>query len=421
MTVRMAPSRRPRTEAPPEPRRIAYVVSRFPVATETFILRELDQVAARPDLEVELFSLFPGERSCVHPAGERWLARLHRSRALDPVAGPVWWLARRPVRMTGATLWVLCSYASHPSVLVRAMFTVGVAAAHARRVERLGVDHVHAHWATYPALAAWVGWRLTGIPYSFTGHAHDLFVHQLGLRRKLRDARFAVVISRYNERLVESLGADPARVHVVHCGIDLAAYRFRPRAPAPTGRVRAICVASFNEFKGHRVLIDALAVGGPQIDRLDVDLVGEGPLREEVRALALRRGVEGRLAFVGRLSEQDVARRLDAADLAVLPSVVARNGDTEGIPNALMEAMASGVPVVSTRLSGIPELVRDGETGLLAEPADAGSLRAAIERTLADPRAAYERALAGRRLVEREFDIRRIAERLAALFREGAG
>jgi colanic acid/amylovoran biosynthesis glycosyltransferase len=400
------------------PRRIAYIVSRFPAATETFLLREFDRVDRDPEVEVELFSLFPGDQSSLHPSGEPWMRNLHRGRILDVVAGVAWWGVRRPARLLGAAAWVTKVHAARPMILVRALVTVGLAAAHARRIARLRVDHVHACWATYPALAAWVSWRLTDIPYSFTGHAHDLFINQLGLERKLRDARFVVTISEHNRRFLSAIGGDK-RVHVVHYGIDLSAYRFRPRGPAPSGTVRALCVASFYEYKGHRVLVEALAAGGQQVDRVEVALVGEGPLRLEVEDLATRLGVRHRLHFLGHLPEQEVAKCLDEADIVVLPSVVARNGDTEGIPNALIEAMAAGVPVVSTRVSGIPELVREGVTGLLVAPGDAAGLRDAIERTIADPRAAEARAVEGRRVVEQEFDIESVTSRLIRLFREG--
>jgi glycosyltransferase involved in cell wall biosynthesis len=281
---------------------------------------------------------------------------------------------------------------------------------------RTGVSHAHGSWATYPALAAWVAWRLAGIPYSFTGHAHDLFIHQLGLRRKLRDARFVVTISEHNHGFLARHGADVGRVHIVHYGVDPAAYRFRPRGPRAAGPVRLLCVASFSEYKGHRVLVEALASGGSEIDRIELELVGEGPLRREIEQLAASRGVAHRLRFRGCLSERKIAELLDEADVLVLPSIVAPNGDTEGIPNALIEAMACGVPVVSTRVSGIPELVRDGETGLLADPDDPAGLRDALQRTLADPAAAETRAVAGRRLVEREFNLDTTTQQLTRLF-----
>jgi colanic acid/amylovoran biosynthesis glycosyltransferase len=419
MSTSSAERQAPSTSAPARTTRVAYIVSRFPVATETFLLREFDRLDRGSLVEVELFSLFPGEPGSVHRAGRRWMARIHRARPGDAVRGLAWWTARRPWRLASTAAVVVRMHAARPSVLVRALVTVAVAAGHARTVARLDVGHVHACWATYPALAAWVCWRLTGVPYSFTGHAHDLFVQQLGLERKVRDARFVVTISEHNRAFLERFGGADGRVHIIHYGVDLSAYRFRPRGPRASGSVRALCVASFHEYKGHRVLVEALAAGGPQVDRVDVELVGEGPLRGAVEDLARRRGVLHRLHFTGRLPEEEVAERLDAADLAVLPSIVGRDGDTEGIPNALIEALASGVPAVSTRVSGIPELIHDGETGLLADPGDVDGLRRAIERSLADPRGAEARAVAGRRLVEREFDIDVVSRALAGLFRDG--
>jgi glycosyltransferase involved in cell wall biosynthesis len=180
--------------------------------------------------------------------------------------------------------------------------------------------------------------------------------------------------------------------------------------------VRALCVASLQEYKGHRVLLQALAGAGNRLAHVRLDIVGEGPARAELEQLATDLGVEARVRFHGSLPEPAVADLLAAADLFVLPSVVARNGQREGLPVVLIEALAAGVPVVATRLSGVPELIRDESTGLLAEPGDPASLARSIEAVIADPAAARGRAEAGRRLVEREFDIRRSAETLGRLF-----
>ena len=165
------------------------------------------------------------------------------------------------------------------------------------------------------------------------------------------------------------------------------------------------------------MLLEALADGGPVLDRIRLELVGEGPLRGRLEELARRLGIGARVSFRGGLTEPQVAAALDAADLFVLPSVVAANGQMEGVPVALMEALACGLPTVASRLSGVPELVRDGETGVLAEPGDVGSLREALRVAITDPVAARRRAEAGRRLVESEFDLQRSAGRLAALLR----
>jgi colanic acid/amylovoran biosynthesis glycosyltransferase len=319
-----------------------------------------------------------------------------------------------PARIARVYGTVVREYAREPRVLPRALIATALATAHARRLRAAGIEHVHAHFATYPALAAWTARRLAGIPYSFTAHAHDLFVHQAMLARKAADARFVVAISDYNRRFLLDHGAPDSTV--VHCGIDPARLPFRARRLPEHGPVEALCVAGLRESKGHAVLLEALAGAGPPLDRVRLALVGDGPLRHELERRAAALGLAERVRFAGGLPEPEVARRLAAADLFVLPSVIAPDGDMEGIPVALMEALAAGVPAIATRQSGIPELVRDGETGLLAPPGDVAGLRAALAAAIDDPDGAAARARAGRALVEREFDLAGSAARLAALF-----
>jgi colanic acid/amylovoran biosynthesis glycosyltransferase len=398
--------------------RVAYLVSRFPHVSETFIAREITAVGAQPELDVELRSLFPPKDPTVHPVALPWLARLRRPTPADALAGVLWWLLRRPFRLASSVGVIVAAHARHPGRLARALATVPLAAAHARELSaKNGIDHVHAHYATYPLLAAWICARLVGLPYSFTAHAHDLFVDQSFLRRGMADACFAIAISDFNRQALERYGQGTP-VHVVHCGIDVSTYRFRPRALSAGGRpVRVLCVASLQEHKGHRVLLEALATG-PELADVEVDLVGDGPFRRQLTQQAERLGLAGRIRFHGSLSEPDVAALLERADLFVLPSVVARDGQMEGIPVSLMEALAAGVPVVASRLSGIPELIREGETGLLVSPGSPEELRRALALLLAEPTATSQgRTRAGRRLVEREFELGRSAETLARLLR----
>jgi glycosyltransferase involved in cell wall biosynthesis len=297
--------------------------------------------------------------------------------------------------------------------------TIPVAACHARDLERLGVEHVHAHWATYPAFAAWTCRRLTGIPYSFTPHAHDIFIDRSNLGRLTRDAAFVVAISEYNRAFLRPYAGETP-LPVVRYGLEVDRYAFRARRSAPTGPVRALCVASFSEYKGHAVLFEALALGGDALARIELDLVGRGPLEATLRAHAERLGLAGRIHFHGTLTEAQVAERLERADVFVLPSVVAGNGDTEGLPNVLLEALAAGVPAVSTAVAGSPELLRGEATCLLAMPGDPASLAAALEHVLAEPDAAVCRAEAGRRLVESDFTVQRLGREMAGLLGTGA-
>jgi glycosyltransferase involved in cell wall biosynthesis len=392
--------------------RVAYIVSRFPHASETFIVRELSALEAAGGTTVELMSLFPPVDATIHPSAAPWTDRLARPELGEALVALLWWAVRRPVRLLTTVGVVLREHVRSPALLVRAIVTLPLAAAHARLIRTRGVQHVHAHYATYPGLSAWISRRLAGTPYSITAHAHDIFVNQRMLARKLADAAFVVTISEYNRGFLADYG-DSGRIHVVHAGIDPEAYPFRPRAVPPEGPVRALCVASLQEYKGHAVLFDALA-HEPALDRVELDLVGAGPLRAALEGRARELGLVDRVRFHGSASEDAVRGLLERADLFVLPSVIARGGQMEGLPVVLMEALASGVPVVATRLSGIPELVTDGTTGLLAAPGDAGSLRDALGRALnGDFRPDLQ---AGRALVEREFDVRDSAARLRELF-----
>jgi colanic acid/amylovoran biosynthesis glycosyltransferase len=400
--------------------RIAYVVSRFPHVSETFIVRELDAVSADPDIEVELMSLFPAASDIVHPAAERWLPLLQGGSLGGGLAGLVAWAVTRPIRLITSIAATLAGYWRRPGHAWRALVTLVVAAGHARVLRSRRVDHVHAHYATYPALAAWFCHRLVGVNYSLTAHAHDIYVDQSMLARKLADAAFVVTVSEFNRRwLRERFSELRTPIHVVHCGIEPADYPFRPRTVPPRGPVTALTVASLQEYKGHATLLRALS-GDGELDRVELELIGEGRLQERLERLSAQLGLSARVRFEGGRSEAEVRQRLAAADLFVLPSIVARDGQMEGLPVALMEAMAAGVPVVASRLSGIPELVIDGETGLLAEPGSSESLRTALATALSDPDAAAKRLDRARRLVEESFDIADTGAQMASLFKATA-
>jgi glycosyltransferase involved in cell wall biosynthesis len=251
-----------------------------------------------------------------------------------------------------------------------------------------------------------------------TVHAHDLYMDQSMIRRKLADARFVVTISELNRKILTGMIDRDVPITVVRCGIDIAQYPFRERQIPQHGPVRALCIASLQEYKGHRVLLEALAAGGPNVDRLQLDLIGDGELLGQLRELATELGISGRVRFLGSRDELYVSRSLQEADIFVLPSVVARSGQMEGLPVVLVEALASGVPSVSTALSGIPEILIDGVTGYLAQPANSHSLRDTLEVAIGDPAAATLRAKAGRELVERAFTLDKSVAELARLFRQ---
>jgi glycosyltransferase involved in cell wall biosynthesis/SAM-dependent methyltransferase/GT2 family glycosyltransferase len=399
--------------------RIGYVVSRFPVLSETFVLRELVEIDGRPGVRCELFSLFPEPDGPVHPAGLPWIARRRCASPAGAARALAYWGMRRPLRLAAIIAQVIRDYLRRPVLLGRALVAVAYALEHARTLRIEPVDHLHAHFATYPALAAWTCSRLVGVPFSFTAHAHDIFVHRLGLRRRIEDAAFCVAISEHNASILRDVtGGVSDDIHVVHCGVHPGSYAVRLRAPRAAEPMRIACVAAMKPYKGHRVLLEAVARLVADGEAIEVELAGDGPLRHELERQCARSGIADRVRFLGRLTEPEVTGVLDRSDVFVAASTVQRDGQTDGVPVALMEAMAAGVPVVASDVAGVAELVRHGETGLLTAPEDDAALADALRSLRAQPTQAVDRARAGRALVEERFTVEGEASRLLRLIRE---
>jgi len=395
---------------------VLYVVTRFPAVTETFVVNEWLALAER--FRMQLVALRRSGEAPVHPETARVLPEVRFPRVAAPatIAAHLHWLTRRP-RVYLSTLAAVLRGALRYSAMEAAKEAVvfAKAVAIARTAERERVDRVHAHFASHPATAAWVIHRLTGIPFSFTAHANDLFVAPVLLDRKVADARAVVAISEYNRDLLLA-SAPAARVEVIHCGVDLERHAGPDHAERAADRV--LCVASLHPKKGHTDLIDAIALLARRRPGVVLELVGEGPEREAIERRARERGVADRVALLGARSSDDVRARLAEASAFALPSVRLPSGRMEGIPVALMEAMASDVPVVATRLSGIPELVQHEVTGLLVEPQDPEGLAAALERLLSDEALAGRLAAEARSLVERSFSLEAESRRLGDLLAE---
>jgi len=403
------------------PRTIAYVMSRFPKISETFILNEMLELR-RQGVEIEIFPLIREREDVTHAEVSELTPHAHYAPVLSlrVCASQVAWLLRAPRRYLGTWARVLRGNRRSRAALVRSFYIVPQAATFARELRALGVDHVHAHYATYPALTAYVIHRLVGLPYSFTAHAHDIYVDRPMLEEKLAAARFVVTISDFNRKLLRELyGRSADRVHVVHCGVD--AELFRPGPPGPRGELTVLCVASLQEYKGQTYLLEACQLLVRQGVSLRCLLVGEGRDRGELEDLVQRLGLEHVVSFLGSQPRHAVRDLLGRADVFALPSVTARDGQMEGIPVGLMEALASGVPVVASDLSGISELVDHERNGFLVPERDAQALASAIARLAEDEELRSEFGRAGRRTVLASFELTDNVARLQELLVGSAG
>jgi glycosyltransferase involved in cell wall biosynthesis len=394
--------------------KLAYLLTRFPKASETFIERELEGLrAAGVDFVILPLRREPG--TSLEGGGSALESRVHRVGGFAPgvLLDQLRFAVGRPGRYLG--LWRgLPRYhrrVVHGSVryLGRFLKTMHLA----RYCLDHGITHIHAHWATHPALSAYLIHRLTGIPFSFTGHALDLYVDQTFLAEKLRAATFVATCNEQNERFLRSI-EPTANVHVVHHGLPLGRYPvktdYRPG-------LRLFSAARLVPKKGLPDLLEALAELREAGHAVQCRIAGDGPERGPLEARSAELGLGDAVRFLGYLPHEGVIEEMRAANAVVLPSIPQPSGDRDGIPNVLIEALALGVPVVSTRFSGIPELVTEGEQGLLVPPGEPAALARALRTLGPDAELQQRMGRAGRRKIEQEFDLAKTSALLLRLFR----
>lgn len=271
----------------------------------------------------------------------------------------------------------------------------------AGRLRKAQVRHLHCHFAHAPTSVGMYAARQLGIPFSFTGHANDLFQRRALLRRKLERAAFVACISRWHRQFYTAIVPEEAeRYQVVRCGIDVDAWTPRAVSPAADRPLRLLSVARLVEKKGIDTLVRAVAAAGREVE---ATIAGDGPERERLHALAQELGCSERVRFLGSVPNERVRQLMGETDAFVLPCRVDSQGDQDGIPVVLMEAMACGLPVICGDLPTIRELIDDDDSGRLVPSGDAGALSACFDGLTDEARARLSQN--GRAKVDREFSL----------------
>ena len=414
----------------PGARSIAYLAARLPALSETFVYREVRELRRRGWM-VSAASLNPpvpapggGAPDPLHDLREALIV-LYGRRTLATLGAALLELASRPSR-SAATLFTALGDALHPGeslslpgrikLVAQAVVALGLA----RELRSRGVRHIHCHFAHAPATVGMYAAMQLGIPFSFTGHANDLFQRRAVLGRKLERAHFVACISKWHRAFYSEIDArDPDRYVVVRCGVDVDEWLpgVPTRAVGPTFRVLTVC--RLVEKKGTDTLIEALHELGERVHGVwELTVAGDGPDRDRLGALAARLGCEGSIRWLGSVDNSRVRELLAQADVLALPCRTDSSGDRDGIPVVLMEAMACGVPVIAGDLPAIRELVDGREAGLLVPGAEPSILAEALARIRADANLRSSLAIAGRAVVEEEFSLAGNVSRLEARFGE---
>ena len=397
-----------------EPLRVGYVLKMYPRFSETFVVREILAHEAG-GLELAIFSLRPPVDGRFHEALAHvrapvtYIERAHKAEEL--------WAKVRAAAEERPAVWEALAGAGSADVddVYQALVLAEAASAH-------GLTHLHAHFGSVATAVARLAARIAGISYSFTAHAKDIFhesVLEDDLRAKLADAAAVVTVSRFNAGHLRTVyGPAAARVHCVYNGLDLDEFEYAPPDSRPP---RIVAVGRLVEKKGFAFLVEACALLARRGRTVACEIVGAGPLEPELRETIAGLGVVETVRLLGPRPQHELAAHVQGAAVLAAPCVVAADGNADGLPTVLLEAMAFGTPCVATDVTGIPELVRDGETGLLVPQRDPAALADALERLLDDPALRLRLAANGRALVEERFDVHRNAARIREFFQAAAG
>jgi len=400
--------------------KVGYIVKMFPRFSETFILNEILELERR-GVEVTIFSLRKPNEGRFHPQLSDLRAQVHYLDDLDPKRWPAWlgreWTHLEPF---AARLWAQIQSAVAGGDSARVDLTLQSAWV-AAKAQALGLDHLHAHFASLPSTVAYFAHTITGIPFTFTAHAKDIFVYNLDehyLRAKLHAAATVITVTEFNRRFLEeqvpTLGK--GRIRVIYNGIDLDI--FKPAAGVERDSKLILAVGRLVPKKGFPVLLEALAHLAKRGFEFRAVIVGEGSELEallEVRdALGLTRQVE----FAGAKNRDEVVGLMHRAAVMCLPCTVGPDNNQDALPTVLLESLAAGLPIVSTTVSGIPEIVDSEVDGLLVPPDDAHRLSLALARLLGSQDLQGQFAARGRRKAEDRFDLRRSVGTLLGVYRQ---
>jgi glycosyltransferase involved in cell wall biosynthesis len=389
--------------------KFAYLFERFPSFGQTFCYREVAELV-RQGIAPPIFSIRNPKDEPPQDWDQHIVERVHYLPEEEELLHEVR-RASKKGKLTKEIAVALNEWGRRPDFLrlYQAVY-VGL------RLQKIGVRHVHAHFAGMAARTAfWIG-RFFPISFSVTAHANDVFVprdFQIGLDKLVNAARLIVTETDYAEQFLRERFPDSAnRVHRIYNGLDLAPFK---RADFSSTPPLIVAVGRLIAKKGFVDLLRVCRLLSERGKSFRCEIIGEGPLEQELREEIARHDLQHCVELPGAKPQHEIREHLAAASVFVLPSVIDPDGGMDNLPTVIMEAMAAGLPVVSTSIGGIPEMVMPNETGFLVPPGDVAALGDAIERVISDRSLAQKLGHAGYERAQRLFSIEKNVRELYAL------
>lgn len=406
------------------PLNVVYILLHFPYLTETFVADEIQAVRSQ-GINIKIISLLEPGVGPVQPLSEQLLSHTWYAPHLLTLSlwrAQFYFLFKSPGLYNCLLLQLLRQPSGQSFILLAkrlVIFLKAVAAAY--YLEGQEVQVLHSHFAWLSGAATWITARLLGLPFTVTAHAYDIYALNDLLPLVTDQADHVVAISEYNRKYIARAGNCPVEaISVIHCGVNLAqlpqpANRIEQPEPRP---LRLLTVGSLVAKKGHTHLISACSLLKQQGFNFTCTIIGGGSAELSLRQQIEDHGLSDLVKLWGPRPHPEIIEAYEQHDLFVLASVITPGGDRDGIPVVLMEAGAMGLPLISTEVSGIPELVRHKQTGWLVPPGDAPALAEAITILGTNPALRASLGQNAQALVEAEYGIDSNAARLAYLFRQ---
>ena len=403
--------------------RVGYVVKRYPRYSETFVVNEIlaheaagldvDIFALRPPCDSHFQNIIAKVRASVTYIRKPIQGRVSDSlNSLSPTAASYFWGELQETAQVIPDFWSKLAFASgeRASIVYQAAWL-------AREVRLREITHLHAHFASVATSVARLAAHFAGIPYTFTAHAKDIFhdsVDPEDMRRKLRDGAAVVTVSDYNRHYLQQVyGSVADSVQRIYNGLDLSQFSYSSPENRPP---RLISVGRLVEKKGLSILIEACALLKQWGCDFHCQIVGTGSLERELKAQIEGLGLAKKVFLMGARPQNEVFELVQQAAVFAAPYIIGRDGNRDGLPTVLLEAMALGTPCVGTDVTGIPELIRHDKTGLIVPQKDGEALAFALQKLLYNPALRVYFATEARKLMELDFNIQHNAASLRKLF-----
>ena len=397
-------------------KKIAYVLSKFPVLTETFITREIQELRKK-GITVEVYSLKnikqkePANK--IHPELINTTHYYSYFFSLKIWSAVYYYFSKKPAICFKIIAKILSTHITKPVYLLKTFAVIPKAFAVARDIEEENISNIHAHWATVPTTVAWMIAKLNCSSFTFTAHAWDLYQVDLMLEDKVNDAAKIITVSEYNKRyfLERFPNLDPGKIGIIHYGLDLG--KFRVSEAKKNETFTMLSVGRLTQKKGFDVLLKACSLLKTRKVPFKCEIVFvKGDFEKEIFDLYHSLELEKSVDMIPELQQDKLIDCYNQSDCFVLPCIIADNKDRDGIPNVILEAFATGLPVISTDVSGIPEAVINNQTGLVVERNNADDLADKIEKLYLDKELRTALGVKGRQLVEEQFEISRNVDHL---------